>query len=146
MKTVVLFTGIPFLVLLMLGCSSQNGEEQQLLDSLDAAVDAIEEQDTRQLQSLLAEDVSGPQQKRRDELAAMMQLYFRQYRHVRVFLRDTGIEMQGTRADVTTLASIVGAREHWPDSGRQFEVRMRWTRQPDGWKLQRIHWQALEAR
>ncbi len=146
MKTVVLLTGIPLLVLLMLGCSSQISEEQQVLDSLAAAVDAIDERDVHQLQSLLAEDVSGPEQTRRDQLTTMMQLYFRQYRHVRVFLRDTGIELQGPRADVTTIASVVGARELWPDRARQFEVRMRWTRQPDGWKLQRIHWQAREER
>ena len=133
-----------FLLLVFVGslisCTTDN-DEARLHQSLASLVEAVEDRSVRQVQKYLTDDFKTTRYANTQQVKAFMLLHFRQNKVINVFTSDIQTSIQEEKADVIFNALVTGSSNWLPERGRRFEVKSRWLKQDDDWKISRINWQ-----
>jgi hypothetical protein len=121
-------------------CTTDN-DEARLRQSLASLVEAVEDRSVRQVQKYLTDDFKTARYANTQQVKAFMLLHFRQNKVINVFTSDIQTSIQEEKADVIFNVLVTGSSNWLPERGRRFEVKSRWLKQDDDWKISRINWQ-----
>jgi len=124
-------------------CSQKSDEETQLRQTLNELQAELEAHQVKKVMNYLEKDFLAQRLHRAPQLAQMMLIQFQQNKRVYVFLKNTEILMHYPKADVVTTAYMLGSKDIIPERGQGYDVKMRWIKVDDEWKLSRINWQRV---
>jgi len=128
-------------LLFLLSCSRSEDETERLLQTLFELQSQVEARESRQVLRFLDKGFIAQGRYRTFQLGQMMALQFRQNQKILLFLKNTEIDMRDPQADVTVSAYVLGSDNIIPDRGQRYEVKMRWLKINDQWKLSRLNGQ-----
>jgi len=73
----------------------------------------------------------------------MLFIQFRQNKQIQVFLNDIAVELIPDTADVELEALLLGSSQWLPERGQHYQVKMRWQKQEEEWRLARLDWRPV---
>lgn len=132
---------IALVMIFLVSCTPKGDEQSQLRDSLTEIQNLLEAHELKKILQHLDRDFLAQGRYGSAQLGQLMTLQFRQNQHLYVFLKNTEIQMQYPVADIVTTAYLLGSKNVIPERGQRYEVKMRWLKVKDKWKLSRLHWQ-----
>jgi hypothetical protein len=128
-------------MMFLAGCTQKGDEEGQLQDTLTDIQSQLEAREAKKVMQHLDRDFLAQGRYQSIQLGQMMALHFQQNQQIYVFLKNTKIQMHYPKADVVTTAYVLGSKNVIPERGQRYEVKMRWLKVKDKWKLSRLNWQ-----
>jgi len=129
--------------LMLAGCDKRD-DAKRIADAIAVMQQGIEQKQAKVIAARLTQDFQATGEQGTTNIQVLMPYYFRQHRHISVFISDQEIRVTGDRADVTLEALLVGREDLLPEQGQRYAVAMRWHKLNDEWKLSRLKWQRIE--
>jgi hypothetical protein len=130
-------------LLILVGCGKRD-DANRIAEAIVDMQQGIEQKQANVISAHLAPDFQATGEQGAANIQVLMPYYFRQHRHISVYVRNQEIRVTGDRADVTLEALLLGRENLLPDQGQRFLVAMRWGKINDEWKLNRLKWQPVE--
>ena len=132
-----------FMSVSFLACSPPPDDETRLRQILDQMAEAIEQHDRQTIMQQLAGDFRTTQGLLPQDINRMLFIQFRQNKQIQVFLYDIDVRLMPVTADIELEAVLLGSSQWLPERGRRYEVKMRWQKQKEEWRLARLDWQPI---
>jgi len=129
--------------LMLAGCDKRD-DAKRIADAIAVMQQGIEQKQAKVIAARLTQDFQATGEQGTTNIQVLMPYYFRQHRHISVFISNQEIRVTGDRADVTLEALLLGGENLLPDQGQRYAVAMRWRKLNDDWKLNRLKWQRIE--
>lgn len=122
-------------------CNHPKSDEARLRQAVTAIQKAAEGRQTGPILDYLDETFEGNQAYRKANIRAMLQLYFRQNPHVRVFLHITRIQVDEDTAKLSCEVLLTGRdRRVLPERVRPLVVDTLWQKHDGDWWVVRARW------
>lgn len=133
------------LVSITLSACSSPDEETRLREALDGLIKGVEDKSFFQVKNYISDDFKTKRFRDIQQVKAFMLVYFRQNKVIKIFTSNVKISLLHDKADMTFNALVTGSSNWIPERGRSFEVKSRWLKQGDDWKISRVNWQEQTA-
>lgn len=128
---------------MLLACSPPPDDETRLRQRLAQLAEAIEQHDRQTIMQQLTVDFRTTQGLLPQDINRIMVMQFRQNRQIQVFLYDIEVELMPVTADVELEALLLGSSQWLPEKGQRYQVKMRWQKLEEEWRLARMDWQPV---
>jgi len=128
---------------MLLACSPLPDDETRLRQRLDLLVEAIEQHDRQTIMQQLTDDFRTTQGLLPQDINRMLFIEFRQNKQIEVFLYDINVKLMPVTADIELVALLLGSSQWLPERGQRYEVKMRWQKLDEEWRLARLDWQPV---
>lgn len=128
---------------MLLACSPPPDDETRLRQHLAQLAEAIEQHDRQTIMQQLTVDFRTTQGLLPQDINRIMVMQFRQNRQIQVFLYDIEVELMPVTADVELEALLLGSSQWLPEKGQRYQVKMRWQKLEEEWRLARMDWQPV---
>jgi hypothetical protein len=128
---------------ILLACSPPPDDETRLRQRLEQLAEAIEQHDRQTIVQQLTGDFRTTQGLLPQDINRMLFVQFRQNKQIQVFLNDIDVELMPVTADVELEVLLLGSSQWLPERGQRYQVRMRWQKQEEEWRLARLDWQPV---
>ena len=138
--------GLGFVMLLgiwLFACSPPPDDETYLRQHLDLVVEAIEQHDRQTIMQELTGDFRTTQGLLPQDINRMLLMGFRQNKQIQVFLSDINVKLMPLTADIELVALLLGSSQWLPERGQRYQVKMRWQKLDEEWRLARLDWQPI---
>jgi hypothetical protein len=127
----------------LLACAPPADDETRLRQQLKQFAQAIEQHDRQTIMQQLAVDFRTTHGLLPQDINRMLFIQFRQNKQIQVLLYDIDVNLMSAAADVELETLLLGSSQWLPERGRRYQVRMRWQKQEEKWRLARLDWQAI---
>ena len=127
-------------IFFQVGCSRTENETERLLQDLSALQGQVEARESSEVLRHLDKGFMAQGRYQTAQLGQMMAFQFQQNQQIYLFLKNTEVHMRDPEADVITTAYVLGSKNMIPERGQRYEVKMRWLKVKDRWKLSRLNW------
>jgi hypothetical protein len=130
------------LMLVIAACAEQKTVEQQIIATIRAMEQAIENGERRTFMNYIAEDFSGQDgSMNREQVRALVVVHLRRYQQLNANLLPILVEELGQGAASAHFKALVTGGPGWiPESGQVYRFDTRWRLDNDEWLLLSADW------
>lgn len=140
-------TLVSFLLLALLGCSSELSLEQQITTKLRNMEAHIEAGERRDFMAYVAKDFYGQGGEfNHDQLNGLLLYQLRRHKRVHVQMLPVTVLPAGVDEAEASFQVLLTGGEGWlPNSGQFYQVNSLWRQQDGEWLLQTAHWKPVRV-